>query len=63
MMPYNRGNVHVKIDETKHDFKSAIALSKELGYKGLYSIEATTNVSPDPYEATQKVYEALLAAL
>jgi sugar phosphate isomerase/epimerase len=63
MMPYHRGNVHVKIDETHQDFKSAIALSKELGYKGLYSIEATTNVSPDPYEATQKVYEALLAAL
>jgi sugar phosphate isomerase/epimerase len=63
MMPYNRGNVHVKIDETRQDFRSAIALSRELGYKGLYSIEATPNVSPDPYVATKTVYDALLAAL
>ena len=42
-----------------YDIVAAIALTKELGYKGLYSIE---NEQPgDPYANVQKVYDLVLA--
>jgi sugar phosphate isomerase/epimerase len=63
MFPFNRGNAHVKLRPERYDLATALQATKKLGYKGLLSIEATTNVSPDPYVATQKVLDVLLANL
>jgi hypothetical protein len=42
-----------------NDLAAAIALIKELGYAGLYSIE---NEQPgDPYDNVQKVYDVVVA--
>jgi hypothetical protein len=58
MFPLNDGNCHVKLT---HDLSAAFALIKELGYKGLFSIEAGTRMGPDPYDNTQKILDAILA--
>jgi sugar phosphate isomerase/epimerase len=42
-----------------YDLAAAIALIKELGYTGLYSIE---NEQPgDPFDNVQKVYDVVVA--
>src|SRR5262245_20021784 len=60
MFPYTDGNCHMKmLEPPTYDLSAAIALVKELGYKGLYSIE---NEQPgDPYTNVQKVYDLVLA--
>jgi sugar phosphate isomerase/epimerase len=60
MFPYTDGNCHMKmLNPPTYDLASAIQLTKELGYKGLYSIE---NEQPgDSYENVQKVYDVLIA--
>jgi hypothetical protein len=40
-----------------------VAVSKEMGYKGLYSIEAGRNVAPDPFEAVRIVLDELLKVI
>lgn len=59
MFPYTVGNTHVKLNPARYDLPAALALAKELGYKGLYSIEAVGQ--GDPYENVQRIYDALLA--
>lgn len=61
MFPYTVGNTHVKLNPARYDLPAALALAKELGYKGLYSIEAVGQ--GDPYENVQKIYDALVANL
>ncbi len=58
MIPANNGNCHIKL---RHDVPGMIALAKQLGYKGLYSIEASPNMGPDPYQNTQKILDVVLA--
>jgi sugar phosphate isomerase/epimerase len=60
MFPYTDGNCHMKmLNPPTYDLAAAIQLTKELGYKGLYSIE---NEQPgDSYENVQKVYDIVLA--
>jgi sugar phosphate isomerase/epimerase len=60
MFPYTDGNCHMKmLNPPTYDLAAAIQLTKELGYKGLYSIE---NEQPgDSYENVQKVYDVVLA--
>jgi hypothetical protein len=61
MLPMTNGNCHVKLNPARYDLPAALALTRELGYKGLYSIEAGTGMGPDPYENTQKILDVILA--
>jgi sugar phosphate isomerase/epimerase len=61
MFPLTDGNCHVKLNPARYDVPKALALTRELGYKGLYSIEASTNMGPDPYQNTQKILDVILA--
>jgi hypothetical protein len=60
LYPISHGNTHVKLAPERFDFAKAVGISKELGYKGLYSIEAGRNVAPDPFQAVQIVLDELL---
>ena len=60
MFPYTDGNCHMKmLNPATYDLAAAIKLIKELGYKGLYSIENEQN--GDSYENVQKVIDVVLA--
>jgi sugar phosphate isomerase/epimerase len=63
MFPLTDGNCHVKLNPTRYDLPAALALTKELGYKGIYSVEAGGGgvAGADPYENVQRIYEILLA--
>jgi sugar phosphate isomerase/epimerase len=61
MLPLTVGNTHVKLNPARYDLPAALALVKELGYKGLYSIEA--GGMGDPYENVQRIYDVLLSNL
>jgi hypothetical protein len=56
MFPLSYNFCHVKMS-ARFDFANSIKLSKELGFKGVYSIETG---GPDPYAAVQKVVDGLL---
>ena len=65
LFPYAHVVCHAKgqeIDasgkETKFDFPKCVAISKQAGYKGIYSIEYEG--PGDPYEGVQKVLDELL---
>ena len=60
MFPYTDGNCHMKmLNPPTYDLAAAIQLIKELGYKGLFSIE--NEQQGDSYENVQKVYDVVLA--
>ena len=62
MFPYTDGNCHMKIlNPPAYDLAAAITLTKELGYKGLYSIE--NELPGDPYKNVQDVYDIVMATL
>lgn len=61
MFPLTDGNCHVKLNPARYDLPAALALTRTLGYKGLYSIEA--GGTGDPHENVQKIYDVLLANL
>jgi sugar phosphate isomerase/epimerase len=72
MLPLADGNTHVKMNTKRYDLPAALKLAKELGYTGLFSIEANANLtnnpnSPDmgkdPYENVQKIYDVIVANL
>jgi len=63
LYPLSHGNTHVKIAPERFDFAKTVAISLEMGYKGLYSIEAGKNVAPDPFQAVQIVLDELLKAI
>lgn len=60
MFPITNGNCHMKmLNPPTYDLAAAIALIKQLGYTGLYSIE---NEQPgDSYENVKKVLDVVLA--
>jgi len=60
LYPLSHGITHVKLAPERFDFDKAVQISKEMGYKGLYSIEAGRNVAPDPFQAVQIVLDELL---
>src|SRR3954467_9995538 len=60
MYPLSSGSSHAHYDPQRYSEADAIAISKELGYKGLYSIEASAVNGPDPYVAVQTIIEELL---
>jgi sugar phosphate isomerase/epimerase len=63
LYPLAHGNTHVKLAPERFDFAKAVAISKEMGFKGLYSIEASRTVAPDPFQAVQIVLDQLLKAM
>jgi hypothetical protein len=60
MYPLTSGNSHAHYAPERYSELEAITISKEAGYKGLYSIETGRNNGPDPYAAVQSVLDALL---
>ena len=60
MYTMTSGNSHAHYDPDRYNEANAINISKEVGYKGLFSIETGRNNGPDPYAAVQSVRDALL---
>jgi sugar phosphate isomerase/epimerase len=60
MYPLSSGSSHCHYDPERYSEAAAIAISKEVGYKGLYSIEAVASNGPDPYAAVQTILDELL---
>lgn len=63
MYPLSSGSSHVHYDPARFNEANAIKISKEVGYMGLYSIEASTNNGPDPYSRVQTILDELLRDL
>jgi hypothetical protein len=63
MFPLTDGNCHVKLNPARYDLAAALALTKELAYRGLYSIEANVPSGTDPHESVQRIYDVLLASI
>jgi hypothetical protein len=63
MFPLTDGNCHVKLNPARYDLPAALALTREIAYKGIYSIEAGGGgvAGADPYENVQRIYDILLA--
>jgi L-ribulose-5-phosphate 3-epimerase len=60
MYPLSAGSSHCHYNPDRYNEADAIRISKEVGYKGLYSIEASANNGPDPYVAVQTILDELL---
>ena len=60
MFPLTDGNCHVKLNPARYDLPAALALVKQLGYTGLYSIEAGGGAGTDPHQVVQNIYDVLL---
>jgi sugar phosphate isomerase/epimerase len=61
MYAMTSGNSHAHYAPDRYDEAKAIAISKEVGYKGFFSIETSSRSNgPDPYAAVQSVRDALL---
>jgi len=59
--PMSSGSSHVHYDPDTWSLRDAIAISKEVGYKGIFAIEASVRTNgPDPYQATQEILDALM---
>jgi hypothetical protein len=61
MFPLTDGNCHVKLNPARYDLPTALKLTVEIGYKGVYSIEAPGSGQGDPHEAVQRIYDVLVA--
>ncbi len=57
------GSSHVKHIPDKFSTAEAIKISKEAGYKGIFTIEERGTNGPDPYAAVQTIVDVLLANL
>ena len=60
MFPLTDGNCHVKLNPARYDLPAALAIVKQIGYKGLYSIEAGGTQGSDPHQNVQNIYDVLL---
>lgn len=60
MYPLSSGSSHAHYAPERYSEADAIKISKEVGYKGLYSIEAVKSNGPDPYTAVQTIIDELL---
>ena len=60
MYPLACGSSHAHYDPQRFSEADAIAIAKELGYKELYSIEATPLNGQDPYVTVQTIVDELL---
>ena len=60
MYAMTSGNSHAHYAPDRYDEAKAIGIAKDVGYKGLFSIETGRNNGPDPYQNVQMVRDALL---
>ncbi len=60
MYPLSSGSSHAHYAPERFDEAAAIRISKEVGYKGLISVEAGRNNGADPYAAVQTVLDELV---
>ena len=61
MYPLTSGSSHCHFNPAQYSEADAIRISKEAGYKGLFSIEAEASVNgPDPYVSVQTILDELL---
>lgn len=60
MYPMSSGSSHVHYAPERWSLPDAIAISKEVGYTGIYAIEAAARNGQDPYVVTQTVLDALV---
>lgn len=60
MLPMSSGSCHAHYAPERWNFHDTIQLSKDLGYKGIWSVEAGGNNGPDAYSSSQTIVDALL---
>jgi hypothetical protein len=60
MYPLSSGSSHCHYNPERYSEADAIRISKEVGYKGLYSIEASAINGPDPYSQIQTILNELI---
>jgi len=63
MYPLSSGGSHCRYDPERYSQADAIKISKEVGYKGLFSIETGGGNGADPYAGVQAVLDQLLQNL
>lgn len=63
MYKMTAGSSHVKHIPAKLDIADAVRISKEAGYTGIFSIEASSRGATDPYQPVQTILDILLANL
>lgn len=60
MYPLSCGSSHAHYDPSRYSEAHALGIAKQVGYKGLFSIEATPANGPDPYVAVQTIIRELV---
>jgi sugar phosphate isomerase/epimerase len=60
MYPLSSGSSHVHYAPEKWSLHDALQIAKEVGYKGLFSVESGAGNGPDPYARVQTVIDAIL---
>jgi hypothetical protein len=63
MYPLSCGGSHCHYEPELYSEANAIKISKEVGYKGLYSVETAYANGPDPYVAVQSILDELMRDL
>ena len=63
MYPLSSGSSHCHYDPERYSEADAIKISKEVGYKGLFSIETGGASGADSFTAVQTVLDQLLRNL
>ncbi|HEX4227368.1 MAG TPA: TIM barrel protein [Bryobacteraceae bacterium] len=60
LYPLSSGSSHVHYDPERFNEANALKVSKDAGYTGLFSIEATRRNGPDPYAAVKTIMDEIL---
>jgi hypothetical protein len=60
LYPLSKTVSHVKWNPERFNFATAISISKEMGFKGVYSMETG---GPEPYAMQQELLDRLLMNL
>jgi Xylose isomerase-like TIM barrel len=60
MLPMSSGSSHAHYAPERWNFHDTIQISKELGYKGIWSVESGGNNGPDAYSQVQTIVDALV---
>jgi hypothetical protein len=60
MYPMSSGSSHVHYAPERWSLPDVIQISREVGYQGLFAIEAGSGNGADPYQPTQVILDALM---
>ena len=63
MMLISSGSTHAHYAPDRWSLHDAIQITRDVGYKGIFSIESGPNNGPDCYAQVQTVRDALLKEL